>query len=521
MAPIKSIAIVGAGPAGAITVDALSQEQEFDTIRVFERREKAGGCWFVVPFPEVTVLTNRRIDDPEDDVQQYPDFDKIAARKPDDTLPIPSLPPGGATLPHNTQYRFAETSIYPALETNIDAFAMSFSQEPFPEHRTPLNISRHGIKSPFRHWKDVEGYLQGLLNRKGYENLVSYNTTVELIHKDQESRKWVLTLRKPLENGREDRWWTESFDAVIVAAGHYTVPFIPQTPGLADLAHNFPGSVEHSKAWRKPEKYRGKRVVVVGASISGPDIAYALADVTETPLNCVVRGKYHPYFFDYAFQHPNILRRPPITHVVSNRETNEKTVYFEDGTKLEDVDHIIFGTGYTWTLPFLPELAATIRNNRLPNLYQHIFWREDPTLCFVGAIAAGFTFKAFEWQAVLAARFLAGRISLPPKSEQIKWEEDRIAYKGDGVSFTALYPDFEGYFEKVREMAGPPTSDGKGRRLPKFEKRWREDFDAGHLLRIEMWKRGNEEARQRIRKEKEREREYGDSDLQAGITSNL
>jgi cation diffusion facilitator CzcD-associated flavoprotein CzcO len=45
MAPIKSIAIIGAGPAGAITVDALAQEKEFTKIRVFERREKAGGCW--------------------------------------------------------------------------------------------------------------------------------------------------------------------------------------------------------------------------------------------------------------------------------------------------------------------------------------------------------------------------------------------------------------------------------------------------------------------------------------------
>jgi cation diffusion facilitator CzcD-associated flavoprotein CzcO len=47
MVPIKSIAIIGAGPAGAITVDALSQEQAFDKIRLFERREKAGGCWSV------------------------------------------------------------------------------------------------------------------------------------------------------------------------------------------------------------------------------------------------------------------------------------------------------------------------------------------------------------------------------------------------------------------------------------------------------------------------------------------
>jgi cation diffusion facilitator CzcD-associated flavoprotein CzcO len=45
MVHIKSIAIIGAGPAGAIAVDALAQEQEFTKIRIFERREKAGGCW--------------------------------------------------------------------------------------------------------------------------------------------------------------------------------------------------------------------------------------------------------------------------------------------------------------------------------------------------------------------------------------------------------------------------------------------------------------------------------------------
>lgn len=46
MAQIKSIAVIGAGPAGAIAVDALAQENAFDVIRVFERQEKAGGCWY-------------------------------------------------------------------------------------------------------------------------------------------------------------------------------------------------------------------------------------------------------------------------------------------------------------------------------------------------------------------------------------------------------------------------------------------------------------------------------------------
>lgn len=42
---IKSVAVIGAGPAGAIAVDALMQENAFDVIRVFERQEMAGGCW--------------------------------------------------------------------------------------------------------------------------------------------------------------------------------------------------------------------------------------------------------------------------------------------------------------------------------------------------------------------------------------------------------------------------------------------------------------------------------------------
>lgn len=139
-------------------------------------------------------------------------------------------------------------------------------------------------------------------------------------------------------------------------------------------------------------------------------------------------------------------------------------------------------------------------------------------------IAAGFTFKVYEWQAVLCARFLAGRITLPPRSEQIAWEEARVALKGDGVPFTALYPYFEEYFEEIRELAGEPceievelenghgNGDERkvkrtvGRRLPRFEKGWREDFDRAHLKRIAMWQRENEEARRSGKWDNVRER---------------
>lgn len=101
----------------------------------------------------------------------------------------------------------------------------------------------------------------------------------------------------------------------------------------------------------------------------------------------------------------------------------------------------------------------------------------------------------YEWQSVVAARYLAGHIELPSIGEQEKWEKDRITYKGDGVPFTALYPDFEDYFETLRKLAGDPTADRPGRKLPKFDKTWEEMFYAGHRRRIEMWKTANALAR--------------------------
>jgi thioredoxin reductase len=126
-----------------------------------------------------------------------------------------------------------------------------------------------------------------------------------------------------------------------------------------------------------------QKVVTVGASVSAADTAVSLIDSAQTPVLAVVRGRYNMYFGDEAFQHPKIQRRAPISHITS--ENGDKTVYFEDGTSETGVDHLIFGTGFSWTLPFLPQVAT--RNNRVPDLYQHIFYRHDPTLVFVGAVS--------------------------------------------------------------------------------------------------------------------------------------
>ncbi|CAG7937353.1 unnamed protein product [Penicillium nalgiovense] len=474
MSQIKSIAIIGAGPAGAIAVDALAQEKAFDVIRVFERQEKAGGCWV------------SRDDEPPQEL----DFDALSARTADAPLKIPEHLP--CRTPVVSQDRFMDSPVYPTLETNVNAAAMSFSQEEIPVVRSRWSIERHGADTPFRHHSVIRKYIEDLFNRRGYQDLVQYNTTVERAIKDPSSQKWVLTFRRTegLDGAKSDYWWSEEYDAVVVASGHYAVPFIPAIPGLKEFSARYPGSVQHTKHYRGPEKYQGKKVITVGASVSAADTAVSLVDSAQTPVVAVVRGRYNAYFGDLAFQHPKIQRRPPISHITSN-DQGERTVHFEDGTFETDVDHLIFGTGFSWTLPFLPQVAT--RNNRVPDLYQHVFYRHDPSLVFVGAVGAGLTFKVFEWQAVAAARVLAGKANLPSIAEQEKWETDRIAQKSDGPGFTVLNPEFEPYFESLRELAGEPR--GTGRCLPRFEQKWLSDFDEGHERRKKMWRRANRTAR--------------------------
>jgi len=75
-------------------------------------------------------------------------------------------------------------------------------------------------------------------------------------------------------------------------------------------------------------------------------------------------------------------KKPAISHISS--EGGKKIVFFSDGSKVEDVDHIIFGTGYTFSVPFLPSIP--IVNRIVPGLYLHVFKQDDTTLAFIGGV---------------------------------------------------------------------------------------------------------------------------------------
>lgn len=87
-----------------------------------------------------------------------------------------------------------------------------------------------------------------------YEGFVSYNTTVELAEKVGD--EWKVVLRK--EGKDSDEWWVERFDAVVVATGHYWVPYVPKIEGLEKFERARPGSVIHSKHYRGRGDFCGK-----------------------------------------------------------------------------------------------------------------------------------------------------------------------------------------------------------------------------------------------------------------------
>lgn len=131
---------------------------------------------------------------------------------------------------------------------------MCFSKEPIPSATSERSTALYGPTTPFRHWQVLREYITGLVRRNGYEDFVSYSTAVEKAEKV--GREWRLTLRK--EGKEKDYWWTETFDALLVASGHYSVPWIPAIDGLEQFEKSRPGSVIHSKHFRGRDLYKNK-----------------------------------------------------------------------------------------------------------------------------------------------------------------------------------------------------------------------------------------------------------------------
>jgi len=107
----------------------------------------------------------------------------------------------------------------------------------------------------------------------------------------------------------------------------------------------------------------------------------------------------------------DVIARPALTR----REG--KRVHFSDGT-VEEVDAIIYATGYQVSFPFLDSTVAAAKDNDLP-LFLRIFPFDREDLCFIGlAQPIGAVMPLAEAQSKLVAEMLSGSYELPGPQER-------------------------------------------------------------------------------------------------------
>lgn len=105
--------------------------------------------------------------------------------------------------------------------TNVPDIAMCYSDErfaygPFAPHYIPRQ------------------YVENYFTKHKTDSLLVLNTTVEDVSKlpppvPGAGERWKLALRKYDPSRHIDIWWEEIFDAVILANGHYSVPYVCKT----------------------------------------------------------------------------------------------------------------------------------------------------------------------------------------------------------------------------------------------------------------------------------------------------
>ncbi|KAG8224381.1 hypothetical protein J437_LFUL005203 [Ladona fulva] len=248
------------------------------------------------------------------------------------------------------------SSMYQGLKTNLPKEVMQFLDFPFPPN-----------EKSYLHHSEVLQYLRDYAEHNHLLNHLELHKTVELVQPifGLEKLAWKAQI-KDLKKGAIEE---DVFDAVMVCNGHYSVPNVPDIPGIQD----FKGSVIHSHVFRVSDPYRGKNVVIWGASASGLDISLEISSVAKSVTIC----HRHPEMVKHKFPE-NVRQAANIISASGDGFT------LEDGTECK-ADALIYCTGYHYNFPLLSkECAIEVKDNRVTPLYKHLINIEYPSMCLVG-----------------------------------------------------------------------------------------------------------------------------------------
>lgn len=343
------------------------------------------------------------------------------------------------------------TAAWDRLNQNTPRGRYQFSDYPMPDHYPDY---------PLR--GQIQEYLEAYTKHFDFYDDIQLNTSVTSA-KRQANGGWIIET----SDGE-----VRNFDVLIVANGHHNKHNFP------DYAKrdNFNGMTIHSGQYRHRRAFQDKNVMVVGIGNSGSQIAIDISHAANRTYISTRRGVYVLPHYICGFRFDKFygflewawlfkLLRWPILHWISSATyrifvaKNEKfglpkpdhlifeslptlsenffnrigdgrlivkpeverldgnTVHFKDGSS-EEMDAIVYSTGFDVEFPFFEEDELKMHDNRVP-LYKRIFAPGYPDLCFIGlfqAVTFGFL-HMMEHQARVTAKYIVGEYALPSKGE--------------------------------------------------------------------------------------------------------
>ena len=293
-------------------------------------------------------------------------------------------------LTADTKRHHWPTPMYSELHTNIPGRLMEYEGAPFPSEAQLFPPRQTVLRYLRDYGDDVRGHIQ-------------FGTEVVRARKDD--MHWRVCTRQ-VETGvlAEHR-----YDMLLLAHGHYDIPHVPDTPGLHKLVRDIPSAVSHSKVYREPQAFAGKRVIIVGAGPSGQDIANQLVPHAAS-VHRSSRGLSCSSLDEFG-----VVNVPEIT------EYRRDSVTTSAGEQIA-YDHIILCTGYRYDIPFLeidgPPIVPSERNS-LDNLYRQLVYIYDPSLAVLTQGSGIVPFPFAQAQACYLARLWSDRLVLPPQADML------------------------------------------------------------------------------------------------------
>ncbi|NXA19156.1 FMO1 monooxygenase, partial [Ibidorhyncha struthersii] len=370
-------------------------------------------------------------------------------------------------------------SLYPSVISNTSKEMSAFSDFPYPED-FPVFLPNARLLDYLRRYAECFGLREH----------IRFGTT-------------VVSVRK-----RPDFATTGQWDVVTEADGK-------QTSHIFDAVMKFQGQYFHSRQYKHPDVFQGKRVLVVGMGNSGVDIAVEASRVATKVTVCTSRGAWvlsrvfdHGYPWDMVFntrlmslirnslpgplsqglinyrvnqwfKHENYGLQPekryfvPVlnddlpSYILTGRitikpgvkEFKDNSVFFHNCPEEEPIDIVVFCTGYNVSFPFLEEAVIKVENKHA-SLYKYVFptHLQRPTLAILGLIKPlGAIMPVTEMQARWVTRVFKGRrakLSSPMYKNAV--QTGHILF---GLSFDeVLKTDCLVYMDKLASFIGAKPS---------------------------------------------------------------